>query len=84
MENAGVTIRIIDYTGDFDTLNEVNLIGPYPNYEAASEAVDILANLPGVDGSMEFEIGNLMNNDLIDPAKAAEATNCEEISELTF
>lgn len=62
--NTTNTIRFTDYTGDFETLAEVNVIGPFATAAERDAELARLTTLPGVDGSVTFEASSL------DPAGA--------------
>ncbi|MEU8334710.1 hypothetical protein [Micromonospora tulbaghiae] len=49
------TIRVVNFCGDEDDLNDFNLIGPYPDAASRDRDIKRLANLPGVYGSLQFQ-----------------------------
>lgn len=49
-----ISIRVIPYWGDLDTIGDIIIIGPYPTPEARDEDLHRLANLHGSHGSAEF------------------------------
>ena len=49
------TIRVVNYCGDLDDLNDLNLIGPYPDADSRDEDMARLARLNGVYGSLQFQ-----------------------------
>ena len=78
-------IRVTNYNGDFDTLHEVILIGPYPSEHAAEREVDRLMNLDGVDGGYEFELTDMESGDWnLTPYKISKVTNEIELSEAIY
>lgn len=74
------SIRVIDYNGDFDTLNEVFLIGPFASEEEATAEADRLDGIAD-PGGYEFEVGNLSSDDMADPQIFAAATDAESFDE---
>lgn len=50
-----ISIRVLNFCGDRDDLNDLNLIGPYPTAEARDRDIRRLDGLPDVYGSLTFE-----------------------------
>lgn len=48
------TIRLVDYMGGWDDLNEVNIIGPYPSAAERDAAIRRLAQVKGFYGCVEL------------------------------
>lgn len=69
-------IRVIDYNGDFDDLYQVNLIGPFPSEEAASQELLRLQQI-APDGCYDFELTDLSSPSMADPAVFTTATDGE-------
>ncbi|MER7331799.1 MULTISPECIES: hypothetical protein [unclassified Micromonospora] len=53
------TIRVINYCGDHDDLNDINIIGPYPTAGDRDTDMHRLAELTDVHGSLEFQPSTL-------------------------
>lgn len=79
------SIRIIDYNGDLDTMNEVFLVGPYESDDAADAEASRLQELSrDADGDYDFEVTHLRSDDMADPAPfSAAATGTEFESAFT-
>lgn len=74
------SIRVINYNGDFDTLNEVFLIGPYTSDEAANAEAERLDGIAD-PGGYEFEVTSLSSDDMADPAIFAAATDSDSFED---
>ena len=79
-----ISIRVTDYTGDLDTLRQIDLIGPYATTAERDAAITRLYALPGVQGSFDFEASQLdpaLGADTVaTPAAAAAATDWETLA----
>ncbi len=84
MNTTGASIRITDYNGDFDTLNEVTLIGPYPSEAAADAEARRLYSIEGIYGLYDFEASDLFAPDMIDPALFSQVTTVDEVAEVIY
>lgn len=49
------TIRVIDYNGDMDDANDINIIGPFETKEARDELLAKFNQMTQLFGSYEFE-----------------------------
>ncbi|MEU0078420.1 hypothetical protein ABZY58_11035 [Micromonospora tulbaghiae] len=49
------TIQVVNFCGDVDDLNDLNLIGPYPDAASRDRDMARLAQLDGVYGSLQFQ-----------------------------
>lgn len=78
-------IRFLDYMGDYDDLDEVNLIGPYPNVAARDADLQRLAALPlgrpefnggarFVPATMAQAVPSLLDGCTVPPEQVAAAT----------
>jgi hypothetical protein len=75
---------MINYMGDYDDLNEVNLIGPYPDGASAAADAARLQSLPGVFGLLEFVPSDLSASHMTDPQGLKNVANAEEIMAVVF
>lgn len=83
MTAAVYTIRIVNYLGDYDDLNLVNIVGPYPTAAARNTDLTRLANLPGVYGSLEFLASQIpveaATGWRVQPTRVADATDLDTL-----
>lgn len=70
-----IGIRVIDYNGDFDTLSEVNLIGPYESVESRDAEIARLAAMDGMLGIYELTACQLDDGDYVHAAEAVAAVD---------
>ena len=77
------SIHVVDYVGDLDSLNEINLIGPFDTVQERDAMIDRLSALPDMRGDYEFHPSTLdpaNGCDLVaTPEAAAKITDGEDI-----
>lgn len=84
-DTTAPAIRFLDYMGDYDDLNMVNLIGPYPTADARDRDLARLAALPlgrpefnggcrFVPATMAEAVPSLLDGETVPPEQVAAAT----------
>jgi len=78
------SIRITDQSGDYDSLSEIHLIGPYMDSEEADEEIERMEAIPGVIRNLGLRTSNLSSGSMLDPGEIAKTTSLDEIEKLMF
>lgn len=78
------TIRVVNYLGDYDDMDEMILIGPYATADERNAALLRLEAVPGVRGNLTFHpsVSNPLHADVSASAwQVAEVNNLDELVE---
>lgn len=76
------TIRVTNYWGDYDDLNDLLIIGPYGNREARDRDIARLAQLDDVPGSATFAPSTISPDAADSSAAPDRLTNAANLDDL--